>query len=186
MDAYSVSTDPSSLKPRALDQRQSDDPPPSGIERRTAVADRRHDRNLQYATFVLDGHLLGVPVLKVQEVLTTQDMTIVPLAPSVVAGLINLRGQIVMAVDLRARLGFPALADGAAAMNVVVQTAEGPVSLLVDRIGDVTEVYPDLFAAAPETVDPRIREVTEGVYKLKDRLLLALDTEAATRIVIAA
>jgi purine-binding chemotaxis protein CheW len=91
-----------------------------------------------------------------------------------------------MAVDLRARLGFPALADGAAAMNVVVQTAEGPVSLLVDRIGDVTEVYPDLFAAAPETVDPRIREVTEGVYKLKDRLLLALDTEAATRIVIAA
>jgi purine-binding chemotaxis protein CheW len=169
-----------------VDRRESDAPPPGGVDRRTAVADRRRDRNLQYATFVLDGHLLGVPVLQVQEVLTTQEMTRVPLSTSVVAGLINLRGQIVMAVDLRARLGFPALADGADPMNVVVQTAEGPVSLLVDRIGDVIEVHPNLFTPAPETVDARIREVTDGVYKLKDRLLLALNTEAATRIGVTA
>jgi purine-binding chemotaxis protein CheW len=146
------------------------------------VPSRRRDRRLQFATFRVENHLLGVPVLHVQEVLTTQEMTRVPLASPVVAGLINLRGQIVMALDLRARLGFPARGDGAQPMNMVVQTTEGPVSLLVDQIGDVIEVHPGLFTPAPETVDLRIREVTDGVYKLMDGLLLALNTEAATRV----
>lgn len=186
MDANPASTDPSDGTPRGADRRESDRPPRGGVERRSTAADRRHDRNLQYATFVLDDHLLGVPVLQVQEVLTTQEMTRVPLSSSVVAGLINLRGQIVMALDLRARLGFPSLPEGSQPINVVVQTAEGPVSLLVDRIGDVIEVHPNLFAPTPETVDERLREVTDGVYKLKDRLLLALNTEAVTRIVVTA
>jgi purine-binding chemotaxis protein CheW len=184
MDANPASTDPSRVTPREGDRRESDSPRPGGVERRSAVADRRHDRNLQYATFVLDNQLLGVPVLQVQEVLTTREMTRVPLSPSVVAGLINLRGQIVMALDLRARLGFPSLAEGTEPINVVVQTAEGPVSLLVDRIADVIEVHPGLFAPTPETVDERLREVTDGVYILKDRLLLALNTEAATRVAV--
>ncbi|MFZ5861418.1 MAG: chemotaxis protein CheW [Nitrospirota bacterium] len=148
--------------------------------------DRRRGRTLQYATFVLDRHVLGVPVLEVQEVLTAQEMTRVPLSSPVVSGLINLRGQIVMALDLRTRLGFPALPDGSASMNLVVQTAGGRVSLLVDKIGDVIEVPPDLFTPPPETVDERLREVIDGVYKLKDCLLLALNTDAATRIAVGA
>lgn len=169
---------------RKEDRRVSVSSPPGGEERRQATADRRHDQNRQYATFFLDDHFLGVEVRRVQEVLTTQGLTRVPLAPPTVAGLINLRGQIVMAVDLRARLGFPTRTEGTALMNMVVQTLDGPVSLLVDRIGDVIDVNPDLFTPSPETVDERLRAVTEGVYKLKDRLLLALNTEAATQVAV--
>lgn len=135
-------------------------------------------RGKQYATFFLDNHLLGVEVQSVQEVLLAQRMTPVPLAPDMIQGLINLRGQIVTAVDLRARLGFAPRPGDADPMNVVIQTRQGLVSLLVDWIGDVIEVSPALFEPTPETMDPRLKEVAQGVYKLKNQLLLALDTDA--------
>lgn len=168
-----------------MDADQSAGERGSSRTNRPEETQRRGDGSaVQYATFVLDGHLLGVPVLQVQEVLTAQDMTTVPLAPAVVAGLINLRGQIVMALDLRTRLGFPACEERAAPMNVVVQTPDGPVSLVVDRVGDVIEVAQDLYTQAPETVDERLRAVTAGVYKLKDHLLLVLDIERATQVAV--
>ena len=91
----------------------------------------------QYCTFYLDGHYFGVDVLKVQEVIRYQEMTRVPLAPPVVRGLINLRGQIVTAIDLRRRLDLPDRPADQLPVNVVVQTDDGAVSLLVDEIGDV-------------------------------------------------
>ena len=141
-------------------------------------AEQGHSESRQYATFYLEEHLLGVAVLNVQEVLTAQQMTSVPLAPPMIGGLINLRGQIVTAIDLRTRLGFAKRPADMDPMNVVIQTFDGLISLLVDRIGDVMEVRRDLFELLPDTVDGRLREVTEGVYKLPDRLLLALDTAA--------
>ncbi|MFY9269199.1 MAG: chemotaxis protein CheW [Candidatus Manganitrophaceae bacterium] len=165
---------------------------PDGPERRTALADRRHGNNRQYATFFLEGHFFGVEVEKVQEVFKGVEMTPVPLCPAVIAGLINLRGEIVTTLDLRLCLGFSprpqdrlaeGITDGAdigknAGMNVVVRTPEGPVNLLVDRIGDVVEVRPDLFAPPPQTLDPTLRKGIQGVYRLQDRLLLALNTDA--------
>jgi purine-binding chemotaxis protein CheW len=108
-------------------------------------------------------------------------MTRVPLAPKVVRGLINLRGQIVTAIDLRRRLELPERPAGRLPMNVVVRDDEGALSLLVDEIGDVVEVQEDAFERPPEMLDGVARELIHGAYKLKDRLLLVLDTEAAVR-----
>ncbi|HXX16789.1 MAG TPA: chemotaxis protein CheW [Candidatus Eremiobacteraceae bacterium] len=131
----------------------------------------------QFCTFFLQDQFFGVPVQQVQEVIRYQEMTHVPLMPEVIRGLINLRGQIVMAIDLRRRFGMENRAESQKPMNVVVRSDDGPVSFLVDEIGDVIEVEEDCAEQPPETLHADIRELLHGVYKLKDRLLLALDTE---------
>ena len=131
----------------------------------------------QFSTFFVGGLFFGVDVLRVQEVLRFQPMTRVPLSPEIVEGLINLRGQIVAAIDMRRRLRLPLRAPGEAPMNMVVRTEEGAVSLLVDEIGDVLDVETAAFERPPENLDPAGRELIRGVYKLKDRLLLVLDVE---------
>ena len=130
----------------------------------------------QFCTFFLDDLFFGVEVEKVQEVLRYQEMTRVPLAPPAVRGLINLRGQIVAAIDLRCRLELSEY-RGAQPMNVVVQSDDGATSLLVDQIGDVWEVEEEAFEPAPQTLQGVARELIRGTYKLKDRLLLVLDLE---------
>jgi purine-binding chemotaxis protein CheW len=136
----------------------------------------------QFCTFFLDGLFFGVEVLKVQEVIRYQQMTRVPLAPATLKGLINLRGQIVTAVDLRHRLGFPERNTDSLPMNVVVRCDDGAVSLLVDEIGDVVEIDDDVYERPPETLQGLARELILGVYKLKDRLLLILDTERTVNV----
>jgi purine-binding chemotaxis protein CheW len=136
----------------------------------------------QYCTFYVAGHYFGLDVLKVQEVIRYQEMTRVPLAPPVVRGLINLRGQIVTALDLRRRLELDDRPADQLPVNVVVQTDDGAVSLLVDEIGDVLQVPDKLFERPPETLQGRARELIRGAYKLKDRLLLILDTERTVNV----
>jgi purine-binding chemotaxis protein CheW len=131
----------------------------------------------QFATFWLAGYLFGIEVVKVQEVLRYQRMTAVPLAPPEIAGLINLRGQIVTALDLRRRLDLPDRPDNKLPMNVVVRTDEGSLALLVDEIGDVMEVGDETFEPPPETLRGPAHDLIRGSYKLDDRLLLVLDTE---------
>ncbi len=131
----------------------------------------------QYCTFFVDGYFFGLDVRQVQEIIRYQEMTRVPLAPEVVCGLINLRGQIVTAIDLRRRLELSDRPSDQLPVNVVVQTEDGAVSLLVDEIGDVLEVSEDLFERPPETLRGIARELIRGAYKLRDRLLLILDTE---------
>jgi purine-binding chemotaxis protein CheW len=136
----------------------------------------------QVCTFYLDNQMYGVDVQSVQEVIRYQDMTDVPLAPDSVVGLINLRGQIVTAVDLRNRLGLSPRPEGKLPMNVVIQSNDEAISLLVDHIGDVQEFDPDHFEAPPETLRGLSRDLIRGAYKMKDRLLLILDTERALAI----
>lgn len=131
----------------------------------------------QFATFVVDGLLFGVEVLRVQEIIRQQPMTRVPCASPVIEGLINLRGQIVTAIDMRKRLGFVPRAASDESMNVVVRTADGPISLVADQIGDVIEVRLDMFEPLPPTIQPAVRDVAVGVYKLPDRLLLVADID---------
>jgi purine-binding chemotaxis protein CheW len=135
---------------------------------------------------MVDDLYFGVEVLKVQEVIRYQEMTRVPLANVVLRGLINLRGQIVTAIDLRRRLELAERREGSLPMNVVVRTSDGVVSLLVDEIGDVLNVEAEAFEHPPETLSGIARELITGVYKLKDRLLLVLDTEKAVNLTPAA
>jgi purine-binding chemotaxis protein CheW len=136
----------------------------------------------QYCTFFVAGHCFGLDVLKVQEIIRCQEMTPVPLAPPVVRGLINLRGQIVTALDLRRRLELEDRAASELPVNVVVRTDDGAVSLLVDEIGDVLNVPENLFESPPETLKGKARELIRGAYKLPDRLLLVLDAERTVRL----
>jgi purine-binding chemotaxis protein CheW len=131
----------------------------------------------QYSTFYVADLFFGVDVLRVQEVLQFQQMTRVPRAPEIVEGLINLRGQIVIAIDMRRRLGLPPRPADQTPMNMVVRTADGAVSLLVDEIGDVLDVDPADYERPPQNLDPAARAIICGIYKLPDRLLLVLDTQ---------
>ena len=130
----------------------------------------------QYATFMVSGHYLGVDVLGVQEVLRHQRLTRVPLAPDVVEGLINLRGQIVPALDMRRLLHLPPRDPSIAPLSVVVRTEQGAVSLQVDEIGDVVDLDGSCFERPPKNVAPELARLMEGVHKLRNRLLLILDT----------
>ena len=136
----------------------------------------------QFCTFYLDKLLFGVELKGVQEVIRSLDMTKVPLAPAVVSGLINLRGQIVTAVDLRRRLELKPAPPGLQIMNVVVRSADGAVSLLVDEIGDVVEVEDSTFEPPPETLRGTIRTMILGVHKLNNRLMHVLDIEKACQM----
>jgi len=139
----------------------------------------------QYCTFTIQNSLYGVEVEQVQEVIRHQNMTIVPMAPHEIAGLINLRGQIVTAIDLRRRLGVADRDAGALPMNVVVRTNDGAVSLLVDEIGDVVEVEADELEQPPDSIDHSHRDLLRGVCKLKGNLLLVLNTQQAVNIAAA-
>ena len=138
----------------------------------------------QLSTFFVADLFFGVDVLRVQEVLRFQQMTHVPQAPDVIEGLINLRGQTVTAIDLRRRLRLPPRMGGQTPTNLVIRTDDGAVSLLVDEIGDVLDVDAATYERPPENLDPAAREIIHGVYKLKDRLLLVLDTERTVDIAI--
>jgi len=133
------------------------------------------DGSRQFTTFHVEDLYFGIDVLKVQEVMRHQGMTGVPLAPPVIKGLINLRGQIVTAIDMRCRLGLPPRDLGSELMNIVVRYGDEAISLLVDEIGDVLQVGADKFERRPDNLDPRIRDLILGVYKLSTRLLLVLD-----------
>lgn len=132
----------------------------------------------QFTTFYLNEHLFGVEVAHTQEVLPYQEMTRVPLAPAVIEGLINLRGQIVTAVNLRRRLALPDREDDRKPMNVVLQLSGGPVSLLVDQVGEVITVEQDCFELPPDTLQGPLRDFISGAYKLTDQLLVTLDARA--------
>ncbi|WP_372594549.1 chemotaxis protein CheW [Actinotalea sp.] len=136
----------------------------------------------QLATFIVDGERYGVDVLLVREALRSVPRTPVPLAPADVAGLVNLRGEVVLAVDLRLRLGLEPMAQDVDPMMVVVQVDDEPISLLVDEVGDVVDVDDSQFEAPPDTLAAELREVIRGAYKLPTGLLLHLDLAAAAQV----
>ncbi len=131
-------------------------------------------------TFAVGDHFYGVPVERVQEVLPQRVTTRVPLAPADVAGLVNLRGQVVESLDLRSRLGLPPVPEDTERMSVVVRNGTSPVSLVVDRIGDVAVVDEAQFEEPPSTLESALRALIVGAYKLPGQLLLALDVDAVT------
>ena len=132
---------------------------------------------VQFCSFHVGDLFLGVELLRVQEVNRLQDVTVVPLAPHVVSGLINLRGQIITAIDLRTRLGLPPMEEDKTPTCIVIRTDRESVCLLVDRIGDVLSPPAETFEEAPENLSGPIRDAIHGVCKLDDEILLILKTE---------
>ena len=132
----------------------------------------------QYASCFVDDLFFGIPVEKVQEVTDRLDITPVPLAAAAVRGLLNLRGQILTAIDLRRCLQLNERPAADLPVHMILRTNEGAVSLLVDRIGGVVVVEDADFEPPPSTLRGRSRELILGAYKIDHGLLLALDSDA--------
>ena len=133
-----------------------------------------HERQL--CTFHIGSFYAGMDVLKVREILRNQTLTVVPLSASSIVGLINLRGQIITAIDLRLRLGLSAC-DPDECVHLIVDTSKGIVSLVADRVGSVIRVDESIFEPPPETLRGSARDFTRGAYKMEEGLLLSLDPE---------
>lgn len=138
----------------------------------------------QYCTFYLDQYFFGIEVERVQEIIRYQQITPVALSPKVVKGLINLRGQIVTAIDLRRLLELPDRAEEDSPMNIVVRTDQSAFSLLADRIGDVLELADDSFEEPPVNLTGIAGELIERAYKLDGTLLLTMDIEKVVSTVV--
>lgn len=128
-------------------------------------------------TLTVGGQLCGVPVLSVRDVLGLQCLTRIPLAPPEVAGSLNLRGRIVTAIDLRPRLGLPRRDRDMAAMSVVVEVGGELYSLLADGVGEVLSLDAEERAPNPPTMEEGWRQVSLGVHRLGEELLVLLDVE---------
>lgn len=128
-----------------------------------------------FVTMTIDGQLFGVPVAMVQDVLRTQSLTRVPLAPSEIAGVLNLRGRIVTAIDVRRRLGLPDLPDDRQGMSVVVDVSGELYSLIVDQVGEVLTLPSETFDRNPSTLDAVWQGVSKGVYRLEGELLVVME-----------
>ena len=131
--------------------------------------------NLDFVTMTIAGQLFGIPVLQVQDVLGHQRITRIPLAPPEVAGSLNLRGRIVTAIDVRLRLGLPGRDKGKPEMSIVVDLRGELYSLIVDAVGEVLSLSTDDFERNPATLDARWREVSTGIYRLNNQLMVVLD-----------
>lgn len=134
------------------------------------------DNGETFVTFVIEKQRFGVPVLRVQDILSPDLISPVPLAPPSVHGLINLRGRIVTVIDVRTRLGLPRL-DGGKSMGVTVEHRGELFTLLVDRVGDVAKLASDRLEQKPSTLEPAWRDVAAGVWRLDDGLMVVLDVD---------
>jgi purine-binding chemotaxis protein CheW len=130
-----------------------------------------------YVTIWLDGQMCGIPVLEVHDVLSKQVITKIPKSPSAVAGVLNLRGQIVTAIDLRNRLSLKDREVDSEEMNIVVEYQNEPYSLIIDKVGDVLSLSDDAFEKNPVTLEACWQEVSTGIFRLEEELLVILDIE---------
>ena len=131
----------------------------------------------QFLSFFVGEFFFGVDLDRVREVVSGAELTPVPLSPPEVRGLINLRGQILSAIDLGRCLQLAARPVRQTQVNIIAYADGGCVSLLVDKICDVVSVDADAFEYRPATLQGRPRELIRGAFKLDGQLLLALDTE---------
>lgn len=128
----------------------------------------------QYCTLTVGDLMLGIEVGEIQEIIRDTSIMPVPLSPAAIRGLINLRGQIVTAIDLRRRVGLDDADESSESTTMVLGTAEEPLALVVDSVGDVVEVAAGAFEPPPDTLRGEARRMIEGAYKLDRELLLVL------------
>ncbi len=149
----------------------------------TATAEDSADRGItEYVTATIGGQLFGLPISRVQDVFMPERLTKVPLASSDVAGVLNLRGRIVTAIDLRARLGLPKDEEGRPPMAVGVDMRGESYGLLIDNIGEVLKLPDDSREVNPVNLDPRMAKMAGGVHRLDGQLMVVLDVDRVLEI----
>lgn len=130
-----------------------------------------------YVTMIVGGQLFGIPVLEVHDVFVPSKLAHVPMAPPEVAGVLNLRGRIVTAIDLRQRLGFELRDAGVSVMAVVIEYQGEPYSLLVDAVGEVLSLEASSFERNPSNLDVKLRDVSDGIFRLEDKLMVVIQLD---------
>ena len=144
---------------------------------RTADLLGRDAGSEDFVSFTIDGQLFGIPVAKVQDVLSSQRTTPIPLAPPEIAGSLNLRGRVVTMIDMRLRLGLSPRDSSEVEMSIVVEHGQELYSLMVDSVGEVLPLNSHRHERNPPTLDPKMREYADGIYRLDDTLLVVLDVK---------
>ena len=141
------------------------------------IKDNTDTKTIEYVTVTLDDQLFGLPISRVQDVFVPDRLTRVPLSPPEIAGVLNLRGRIVTAIDMRCRLGLPARDGKTPAIAVGIALKGESYGLLVDAVGEVMKLSKDACEAKPANLDVRLAEVAAGVYRLDGQLLVVLDID---------
>jgi purine-binding chemotaxis protein CheW len=136
----------------------------------------------EYVTTMIGGQLFGMPISRVQDVFMPERLTRVPLSSSDVAGVLNLRGRIVTAIDMRSRLGLPKNEDGKPPMAVGVDLRGESYGLLIDSIGEVLKLADDSREVNPVNLDPRMAKMASGVHRLDGQLMVVLDVDKILEI----
>jgi len=139
--------------------------------------DSAADALTEYVTVTIGDHLFGLPIFRVQDVFVPDRLTRVPLAPPEVAGILNLRGRVVTAIDMRSRLDLGSRPKDAAVMAIGIETKGESYGLLVDAVGEVMALRNSACEAKPANLDPRLSRVAAGVYRLEGQLMVVLDVD---------
>lgn len=139
-----------------------------------------------YVTMIVGGQLFGIPVLEVHDVFVPSKLAHVPMAPPEVAGVLNLRGRIVTAIDLRLRLGYEPREPGAQPMAVVIEYQGEPYSLLVDGVGEVLSLEDSAFERNPSNLDPKLRDTSEGIFRLDEKLMVVIQLDRVIQLLTGA
>ena len=142
-----------------------------------AERDTADERGTEYVTVTIGGQLFGLPIARVQDVFMPERLTRVPLAPGEIAGVLNLRGRIVTAIDMWRRLGLPPRTDARPAMAVGIECNGESYGLLIDGVGEVMKLADASHEPNPVNLDARWAGVSGGVHRLEGQLMVILDVD---------
>lgn len=131
----------------------------------------------ELVTAVIDRQLFGFPIRRVRDIFIPAQLTRVPLAPTEIAGILNLRGRVVTVVSMRRYLGLPDRADGGVDMAIGIELGGEIYALLIDSVGEVLRVSDSIRVANPVNLDRRIADMAAGIYRLEDGLLIVLNVD---------
>jgi purine-binding chemotaxis protein CheW len=131
----------------------------------------------EYVTATVAGQLFGLPIARVQDVFVLDRLTRVPLAAPEIAGVLNLRGRIVTAIDMRRRLGLAPAGEARKRMAIGIEYKGESYGLLIDVIGEVLNLPSSGREGNPVNLEPQLARVSAGVHRLEDRLLVVLDID---------
>ena len=144
----------------------------------TAMSNDNHSGNfIEYVTVMIGGQLFGLPISQVQDVFMPERMARVPLASAEIAGVLNLRGRIVTAIDMHCRLGLGKRETARSAMAVGIEFHGESYGLLIDSVGEVLKLADNTREPVPVNLDPHLARVSSGVHRLEKQLLVVLDVD---------
>jgi len=143
----------------------------------TSANDSTAALTTEYVTVTIGDHMFGLPIFRVQDVFVPVGLTRVPLAPPEVAGILNLRGRVVTAIDMRSRLDFGEREPGTPVMAIGIELKGESYGLLVDAVGEVMQLHNSACEPKPTNLDPRLSRVAAGIYRLEGQLMVVLDVD---------